>query len=1532
MRVLLLDKEKITRINLPQEIDGVFLMSYKLENSNITKELNIEAREDNWVVKSNGSLNIIQNGNTVPEAPLRDYLHLKVSIAGRKDILDLYCLPSIERNFYKIAVTSDEITIGSGEDNAIIYNEPEIKDVHAGIYKQDDEWYIGTPEGATDCYFYINNKFIKNARSKIEIGDVIFTNGLKFIWMGTFIKISNPLNKIKLNNNLVSIFNEDNFNYDKYDTNKDTDNIELYEKEDYFFHTPTITSSIKEEEINIEKPPKVIDKNSYRDLLSSGISITLLAAAFVSLISVISNVGAESSRAGVGIAIFLCMLLAGLGLCAPKLVTMYIKRKNLQKDNTSTNNYLLYLNKKNEEINQIMQTQAQQLTNENVSINDCLAYIRNGKTSIWPREIKDDSFLNIRTGLGNVKAKIKINRPEIDFEAENEIIYQRINDLSNIPLLLQNVPVPFNLAKNRISAIINDTTYGNKFIDSVILQLITLQSAQDLKIIFLLNGNNDLSYAKYIPHVFNESKTMRYYAQTHDEMKAISNELEQIFKERQQNISTNNYNINDDSIVYRKFEPYYLIITNDFLSIKNLPIVELTLNSIENLGFSLLMIEKNMNTIPKRCNSFISLSENSGCVMERDFNSQIIFKPEFFNELDMQPIAEKLLNIPLQTRVNESTLPDTLTFLEMYNVSKIEQLNISNRWKTSDPSSSLAVPIGIRTNGEPLLLDLHENAQGPNGLVAGTTGFGKTEFLINYILSLAINYNPDEISFILIDYQNKNLINAFIKDDSFLLPHIVGGLNSLEENEIYRTIQSIKSEIKKREKLFEEAKTITGDNNVDIYKYQQYYREKIVKTPISHLFIITDEYIDMVNTSFLEELINIGTNYQKLGFHIILSTNKPEDILDEELYTNNFKICFKVQTPEESIAVLNKPDAAKIKNPGRFYLQLGFDEQLELAQASWPSAKYIPTDRLIHKQDDAICFINNIGTVTKKAQDIIKNEQQDNNNQLLSTIDYINNLATKEEYKHINVILEPLLTNLYIANLSKKYNYKPTPNVIDAVIGEYEDIENNKHDLLTINLGKENTYIVGKSNSGKEDLLSTIIYDLSINHSPKETNIYFLDNNMSFIKPYMNYPIISDIATIDDYDKIYDLFLMLSNIIEERKENISFYNNSIEEYNKNNPDKTISIITIIINNFEEFIEKYPKLIDLVSSILKEGKIYGISLLIASTYLELFENKLKESFDNKIVLQLDNKEYKKLLNINDNRLKPKNYFGRGLIEFNKNVYEFQTASIYIRNEVQKIIDTTYKSLIEKYPNNEKPYIKSIPNKPYVDRLYDYIEGLQKVPIGYDIEKKNRFYYNFKVNKGNIITGKDFSNEKNYLQALASLLKHIPNLETKIIDMSSLFNLLTVGIPCIQSNFTEAFNELITSADYITKDTLYIITGIGGIKSKFDTIANKRIDEYFLKASTIEKLHYIFIDTNNEFNSLKDKIWFDKLLNTKEGIWLGPSIEDCSVIEFNELSDNDKNISNTNNKELCFITNKDKRYIIKKVIQTERTNNNEQQNNS
>lgn len=110
----------------------------------------------------------------------------------------------------------------------------------------------------------------------------------------------------------------------------------------------------------------------------------------------------------------------------------------------------------------------------------------------------------------------------------------------------------------------------------------------------------------------------------------------------------------------------------------------------------------------------------------------------------------------------------------------------------------MAVPLGINVKNDVVCLNLHEKFHGPHGLVAGTTGSGKSEILQSFILSAATYFHPYEIGFVIIDFKGGGMVNQF-KD----LPHLIGAITNIDGNEIQRSLKSIKAELMKRQIICE---------------------------------------------------------------------------------------------------------------------------------------------------------------------------------------------------------------------------------------------------------------------------------------------------------------------------------------------------------------------------------------------------------------------------------------------------------------------------------------------------------------------------------------------------------------------------------------------------------------------------------------------------------------------------------------------------------------------------------------------------------
>ena len=62
-------------------------------------------------------------------------------------------------------------------------------------------------------------------------------------------------------------------------------------------------------------------------------------------------------------------------------------------------------------------------------------------------------------------------------------------------------------------------------------------------------------------------------------------------------------------------------------------------------------------------------------------------------------------------------IPGAVTFLEMYGVSTLKELNVLERWKKNRTYDNIKSLIGIKSGGQRCYLDLHERYHGPHGLV-----------------------------------------------------------------------------------------------------------------------------------------------------------------------------------------------------------------------------------------------------------------------------------------------------------------------------------------------------------------------------------------------------------------------------------------------------------------------------------------------------------------------------------------------------------------------------------------------------------------------------------------------------------------------------------------------------------------------------------------------------------------------------------------------------------------------------------------------
>ena len=1182
MIVTLMYKETTNTIILPDKKEGQFWIGTK----NKKEIISVEGSQNKWILKSNKKVKILdKDKKQLKTIELEENSITALDIEGRIALIFTEPLTSDRQIFTKKIVDKElSITIGRSEENAICFNNNFVSSIHARLIYHNKYWLIKDNNSINGVY--VNGK--KERTKDLEFGDVIYIMGLKIIVFYDFIMINNPDNLVTLKDELfknplkqsLEILNDE-------DEEVEDDEIQR----EYFYRSPRFKRDIEKVDLKIDEPPSIANGERLPTALTLGPAITMGLASLTTAIFSINTAitSGDFERYVPTMAMSISMLLGTL--LWPTVTKVYEKIMIKRKEKLRQEKYTEYLKSIENKLKQEKQKQEKILKENFVTIDECEERILSTKRNLWERGLWQDDFLKIRLGTGDIPLDINLIYNERKFLLNEDPLLEKMYEICEKPTILENVPITVSLYEEYICGVIGDQNKRNEFAKGMIFQLASLYSYDEVKMIFLYNESDkdDFHFVKWLPHTFSNDKSFRFIATNLDELKEISYYLDEEIANRSQ--------LNETEI--EDALPYYVIFALD----KNLALKSELLTQIyskkQNLNFSVINFCEQLQELPKECSTVIELYQRDAKIYDKDDMSgnYTTFKPDIYLTADPNKLSKKLANTLLNTLESEYKLPTLINFLQMFQVGKIEHLNVLSRWQENDPTKSLATPIGIDTYGELFKLDLHEKFHGPHGLIAGMTGSGKSEFIITYILSLAVNYHPNEVAFILIDYKGGGMAKAFEK-----LPHVSGIITNLDGASINRALISIDSELKRRQKIFDETSKKIQVSNIDIYKYQRLYREKRVDQPMPHLFIISDEFAELKSQQpeFMTQLISTARIGRSLGVHLILATQKPNGVVNDQIWSNSkFKICLKVQEKADSMDMIKRPDAAMLKETGRFYLQVGYNELFELGQSAWAGAQYYPTDKYIKEKDDSVVIIDNNARVLKDIK-INKNKYKKNTPKQLDAItEYLYNISVNENINAKPIWLEPINPNIILEEIQNKYKIQEQDFYINPVIGEYDDPINQRQCYLRIPISENgNVLIYGSLGSGKNMLLTTMIYSIITKYSPEEVNLYLLDFETETLNAFEEAPHIGDVILSNDNEKITNLLKTLYKEIEIRKKNFTNFGGTYLRYIEESEKKLPNII-VIISNYAAFSEMYPDKEEALNYLTREGSKYGIYFVVTA---------------------------------------------------------------------------------------------------------------------------------------------------------------------------------------------------------------------------------------------------------------------------------------------------------------------------------------------
>ena len=1001
--------------------------------------------------------------------------------------------------------------------------------------------------------------------------------------------------------------------------------------------------------------------------------------------------------------------------------------------------YTSYIERKRQEIESCRKDE--QLVLDEIYISQELEQqkLRSFSPDLFDRTNQDEDFLCVRLGSGEVAAKRLIKYKKHERMEISDSLQVLPEQISSEYKYIDNAPIVCDFKKADVVGVIGNEKNRYSIFKNILLDICARHYHTDVQIFLVVESKHaeQFKWMRFLPYLENSATGTRNIV-CDDESKNLV--FEYLYKElswREQ---------------YKTYKTNFVVFFYDEYGFKSHPISKFVNNSKE-LGVTFVFFADQKSDIPPGCDYIINAVDNiTGTLVEtanRDHTSKFTYTN--VSDKDFASVVKMLAPIYTEEISLEGTLTKNISLFELLNIIAVDDIDLENRWNTSRVFKSMSAPLGVSKTGI-VNLDLHDKAHGPHGLVAGTTGSGKSEILQTYILSMATLYHPYEVGFVIIDFKGGGMVNQFKN-----LPHLLGAITNIDGKQINRSLMSIKAELEKRQRLFAEVEV----NHID--KYIQKFKDGEATVPLPHLILIVDEFAELKaeQPEFMKELISAARIGRSLGVHLILATQKPSGQVNEQIWSNSrFKLCLKVQSQEDSNEVLKSPLAAEIKEAGRAYLQVGNNEIFELFQSAYSGSPERMEDAGSRINEFALYDISLSGKKKPIYVQKRKKEAGNSRTQLEAIVDYVHDYCEKKAISKLSdICLPPLPGVLKYVDLPKS---SKEPGVC-VRLGMYDDPSNQYQGEISINLSEDNLIIVGSAQYGKTNTLQTIIRDLVENYSSNQVNVYILDFGSMILKNLEKLKHIGGVIISSEEERVINLFKMLTCELAHRKERLATEGVSSFVSYLDAGFTDLPQIVLMIDNLTALQQLYPSESELLLNLCREGNTVGISIIVANSQTNGIGFKYLSNFAQRIAFFCnDSGEYTSLFD--RMRIAPDNLPGRVLVDINHQIMEGQ---IFLAFEGEREIDrvTTMRSYaVDINEHNSGSPAKPIPVVPEIVTIAslkaqhpELCQAAYQIPFGMNYADMRIEYLNLLQNGVVGILGREEGGKTNFVLNVLSVIQ-------------------------------------------------------------------------------------------------------------------------------------------------------------------------------
>lgn len=1016
-----------------------------------------------------------------------------------------------------------------------------------------------------------------------------------------------------------------------------------------------------------------------------------------------------------------------------------------------------------------------EITNqENPAPEICETILNKMSTSLWERTATDSDFLQVRMGAGYAPLCVEVKPPTDvnDFHMERDELEELTDRIIQETHLVDDVPARLDLLKYSSVGVIGNRRKVTDLLKNLLVSLSTLHFFRDVRIVGVFDPEEEEEWKsmRWLPHIWDDELQTRYLS--FDPLTAESFESATLSGEKDHVDSYAKFREKVNSILAERKDPdfqakwkngmspvpHYIFL---FASRKKtecfLPMLS---ENDPAMGISTIFLYDEQYYLPNFCQYIVNVDDPYD---DRTATAFYKYRADEKMWFTMDPpipqrkfdvFCRQMSAIEAEDAAARGQIPSSLTFLQCMDVNRVRDLNVLERWKKNDSAVNITAPLGEGEGGKLFSLSLHRHCS--HGLVAGMTGSGKSELLISWLLSIACNYHPEDVSFVVIDYKGGSTAYALEK-----LPHVCGIITDVGSG-IDRCMQSLEYELRRREDIFASV------GAKDIKEYIKGHHKGEFQEAVPRLLIVFDEFKELIKERpVVKKMVDsIAAKGSSLGVHLILATQSPADAVDEGTWNNTqYQICMKVQNAAASKVMIHEPDAAMITQAGRAYVRVGTSEKAEtfaLIQSAWSGAPYRE-----NKEQGAleVRYVTMDGSRIKTVEENHTRFVSDKK-EIEAVIAYIAKTAQAAGIEKPPSPWKTELPDLFSWKKlpvegsfdGEKWEMTEAP-WLSVPVGIFDRPELQMQGVQYMDFLKEGNFgVFGSSQTGKTSLLRTIATSLCRMYSPRDIHLYIIAD-MAGMEAF---PQVGGVVGSGQEEKLGKLINMLISFLEERRKIFNQERvDSLKAY-RELVSEEMPAVFVLIDRFSGILESNQDYKDVFVRLFSEGPSKGIYFVYTGVNNTGVPYKLTANVSGAIsFMQADRSEYSTLIGqVRDTRLP--NRVGNALIKVNQELINFQKA-MYEPGENDKEREMALKaeaeSMTEAWRGKPALKIPVLPESISVKSMADLSGSEQGIAVGLDTESIEAVYVKPGETTAMAVTGRVGCGKSTMLQRIGQMVLEV-----------------------------------------------------------------------------------------------------------------------------------------------------------------------------